>query len=226
MVSLGPSRIAIPDPQPGWRRSWEDHFDTLDASKWWTWNGTAGGGYDCDYNPAQVNVFNSILALGVRWSPSAQRWHSGGVGRQDAVTYAHWTWASRMTGTKSMNAEDADLGWPVVGWPPELDFDESDPGWDAAHRTSGSVTFHWGPTNQQEADTFAGIDMTAWHLFEGIWVAGSMSFLVDGTQVAQIANPNVRSTPMRLVFETLTRGQNPTSDFLAQEIDWATEDVQ
>lgn len=220
------SGIVVPDVVPGWRRNWFDDFTTLDTSQWYVWSGAAGGGYDCDYNPAQTNIFNSILALGVRWSESANRWHSGGVGRKQCVTYAHWSWAARFVGSKTMNAEDADMGWPQTGWPPEEDFDESDPGWDATHSRSGTTTFHWSSQNQQQAETFSGYDLFKWHLFEGIWIPGHMQFLVDGVQVADIANPNIPTTPMRLVFETLTRGPNPTTDFLAQEIDWATEDVQ
>jgi Glycosyl hydrolases family 16 len=119
------------------------------------------------------------------------------------LTYGRWHVRMRMDA--GLGIKMCALLWPQAGWPPEIDFAESDSA-DAA-RTQLSSTLHYGASNTQIRHHLA-IDFTRWHTYGVTWTPGLVRYTVDGRTWAEVAGSMVPSQPMHFGIQTVVGTSN------------------
>jgi beta-glucanase (GH16 family) len=126
-------------------------------------------------------------------------WVTGGVCDCGvSLTYGAYFVRSRVTGAGPTNVE---ILYPNVGWPPELDFNETD-----GSATATTATVHWGSGNSQYHSSLNNIDMTQWHTWGVIWTPSSITYTVDGTVWASASSSQAQipDVPMHLTLQQQT----------------------
>ena len=159
---------------PGYVQKYVQDFNgTSLPAKWDVFTGKANGGSGSQWGSAHVVVGGGLLSLNTYQDPAYNnQWVSGGLCMCGAPsTYGAYFIRSRETGPGPTIVE---LLWPVVAWPPEIDFNE----------TSGviggtSATLIYGPGGQQ-SQVKRTIDMSQWHTWGVIWTPTSVLYTVDG----------------------------------------------
>jgi outer membrane protein OmpA-like peptidoglycan-associated protein len=183
-----PSGVAPPTTSdiPGYQLSYVTNFsgDTLPPgweAFWGTTVGDPGGQFG---GTNHVVVSGNMLQLNTYQDPNYNNeWVTGGVCQcADPYTYGAFFVRSRMTGAGPTQVE---MLWPVSGWPPEIDFDETYSGVSASH-----ATFHYTSANLQIHRNL-NINMTAWHTWGVIWTPTSLTYTVDGNVWGTVVAPSV-----------------------------------
>ncbi len=159
---------------PGYVQKYVQDFNgTSLPPKWDVFTGKANGGSGSQWGSAHVVVGSGVMSLNTWQDPAYNnQWVSGGLCMCGAPsTYGAFFIRSRETGPGPTIVE---LLWPVVAWPPEIDFNE----------TSGvvggtSATLRYGPGGEQ-SQVKRAIDMTKWHTWGVIWTPTSLLYTVDG----------------------------------------------
>lgn len=129
---------------------------------------------------------------------------SAGVSlRHQNLTYGRWHVRMRMDA--GLGVKMCALLWPESGWPPEIDFAESDSS-DAA-RTQLSSTLHYGAGNTEIRHHLA-IDFTRWHTYGVTWMPGLIRYTVDGRTWASVRGSMVPSQPMHFGIQTIVGTSN------------------
>ena len=149
---------------------------------WMAFNGSPGSDTSSRWAPSHVTVANGMLRLQTFRDPHlANGWVSGGLcqcGRPR--TYGSYFVRSRATGPGPTQVE---LLWPVAGWPPEIDFDES-----YGATTMSMATTHFGSHNAQIQRTVF-VNLTKWHTWGVIWTPRSITYTVDGHVWGSVSVP-------------------------------------
>ena len=212
-----PSATAL----PGYRQSYVNDFSgTALPAGWSAFNGAPGGDPGSLWASSHVVVGNGLLQLNT-WQDLAHnnQWVSGGVSQNGvANTYGAYFVRSKLTGSGPTQVE---LLWPTVGWPPEIDFNETRGG-----DTSSVATLHFTSANSQEHST-VNIDMTQWHTWGVLWTPTSVTYTVDG-QVWGVVNTTseVPDQPMTLDITQQTWCSSgfacPTTPE-STDVDWVAE---
>jgi len=218
-----PSGVAPPSASsvPGYVQSYVNDFTgTSVPSGWDVFTGAANGDPGSQWGKSHVTVANGMMSLNT-WKDSsyANEWVTGGLCQCGVTnTYGAYFVRSRETGSGPTVVE---LLWPVRGWPPEIDFNET------SGVTSGtSATIHWGSNNAQ-SQVRLSIDMTQWHTWGVVWTPNSVYYTVDGTVWGSITDPTeIPQVPMTLNLQQQTWCSSgfacPTSNQSTQ-IDWVAE---
>jgi outer membrane protein OmpA-like peptidoglycan-associated protein len=199
--STEPSGEAPPTTSviPGYRLRDVTDFDsgTLPAN-WFVFSGTASGDSGSQWATSHVTVSNDMLQLNTFQDPSFNNdWVSGGICQCNrSYTYGAFFVRSRMTGPGPTQVE---MLWPVRGWPPEIDFNETYGGSSGSqatlHYTSANISLHRN----------ISIDMTKWHTWGIIWTPVSIQYTVDGRVWGSINDPAIiPHQPMSLHFQQQT----------------------
>jgi len=205
---------------PGYSLSYETTFPgTSLPSGWAAFQGAAAGDPGSQWSPSNVTVGGGLLQLNA--TQNNGQWVTGGVSSSRALTYGAIFVNSRVTGAGPTQVE---MLYPVSGWPPEVDFDETYGG-----TTYSMATDHYGGSaNLQIHDTY-DVDMTQWHTWGIIWTPSSISYTIDGTVWATVAGSGeVPDQPMTLNIQQQTYcGASspyacPTSNASTQ-VDWVAE---
>jgi outer membrane protein OmpA-like peptidoglycan-associated protein len=167
-------------------------------SGWDVYAGKPGGDPGGQWADSHVQVGDGILQLST-WQDSAYggEWVAGGLCQCGVQrTYGAYFVRSRVTGAGPTQVE---LLWPTQGWPPEIDFDETNGGTDYS-----MATLHFTTANSQIHDTI-DVDMTQWHTWGVIWTPTSVSYTMDGSIWAQVNIPaDVPHQPMTLDIQQQT----------------------
>jgi len=221
-----PSGMAPPSASAlsGFSQSYVTDFSgsTL-PSGWFTYSGKPGGDPGGQWDAGHVSVSGGLLSLNTYQDPSYNNeWVAGGLCQCGVTnTYGAYFVRSRVTGSGPTGVE---LLWPTVGWPPEIDFNETN-----GQTTGTSATDIWGPASgKSQKQVRLNIDMTQWHTWGVIWTPTSITYTVDGrvwgTMVSgTVSVPNV---PMTLDLQQQTWCSSgfacPTSQ-QSMQVDWVAE---
>jgi outer membrane protein OmpA-like peptidoglycan-associated protein len=221
--SSQPSGEAPPAPTgfPGYIQTYVNNFTgTSLPAGWGVFTGMASGDPGSQWGSAHVVVANGMLSLNTWQDPAyGNNWVSGGLCQcESAKTYGAYFVRSRVTGPGPTVVE---LLWPTVGWPPEIDFNET------AGVTNGtSATVIWGASGGQ-SQVQLNIDMTQWHTWGVIWTSTSVIYTVDGRVWGSFDVPSqIPHQPMTLHLQQQTWCTSnfacPTSPQSTQ-VDWVAE---
>jgi beta-glucanase (GH16 family) len=199
--STQPSGEAPPTTSeiPGYQLQVVTNFDsgTLPAN-WFVFSGTASGDSGSRWATSHVTVSGGMLQLNTYEDPSFNNeWVSGGICQcNKSYTYGAFFVRSRMTGPGPTQVE---MLWPVSGWPPEIDFNETYGG-----STSSQATLHYSSANIA-LHRNVSIDMTQWHTWGIVWTPVSIQYTVDGRVWGTIDDPAIiPHQPMSLHFQQQT----------------------
>jgi outer membrane protein OmpA-like peptidoglycan-associated protein len=159
---------------PGYTQTYVNDFTgTTLPPGWDVFTGTASGDTGSQFGAAHVTVSNGLLSLNTWQDPSyGNQWVTGGLCQCGApLTYGASFVRSRVTGPGPTIVE---LLWPLAGWPPEIDFTETD------GTTMGTAaTVIWAQNGGQD-QIHLNVDMTQWHTWGVIWTPTSLLYTVDG----------------------------------------------
>jgi beta-glucanase (GH16 family) len=192
-------------------------------SGWYTYSGTPGGDPGGQWDPAHVTVGGGLLTLNTYQDPAYNNeWVAGGLCQcGHTQTYGAYFVRSRVTGLGPTGVE---LLWPTVGWPPEIDFNETGGG-----TGSTTATDIWGPASGKSQNQIRlNIDMTQWHTWGVIWTPTSITYTVDGRVWGTMATGTVSvpNVPMTLDLQQQTWCSSgwacPTSQ-QSMQVDWVAE---
>lgn len=187
---------------------------------WSAFSGPAGGDPGSAFSPAHVTVRGGLLRLNAWRDPADDdAWVTGGVCQCGIDrTYGAYFVRSRVTGPGPTEVE---LLWPKVGWPPEVDFNETD---GTVSRTMATVHF---TSQNDEVHRLLSIDMARWHTWGVVWTPTSITYTVDGRKWGSITVPSeVPHTEMTLDLTQQTWCESgfacPTADE-STYINWVAE---
>lgn len=206
---------------PGYSLSYVTNFPgSAVPSGWSIYTGKPSGDPGSQWAKNHVVVSGNMLQLNTfEDSAYGNEWVSGGVCQcKTSHTYGAIFVRSRLTGPGPTQVE---ILWPTVGWPPEIDFDETLGG-----DTSTTSTLHYTNSNLQIHNSTA-IDMTAWHTWGVVWTPTSITYTVDGNVWATITNTSaIPDQPMTLTLQQQTWCSSgyacPTSP-QSTDVNWVAE---
>jgi beta-glucanase (GH16 family) len=196
--------------------------NTLPAG-WYTYSGTPGGDPGGQWASGHVTVGGGLLNLSTYQDPAYNNeWVAGGLCQcGHTQTYGAYFVRSRVTGGGPTGVE---LLWPTVGWPPEIDFNETGGG-----AGSTTATDIWGPASGKSQNQIKlNIDMTQWHTWGVIWTPSSITYTVDGRAWGTMPASSVQipSVPMTLDLQQQTwcsSGFACPSSQQSMQVDWVAE---
>jgi outer membrane protein OmpA-like peptidoglycan-associated protein len=176
-----------------------DFMGTSLPEGWNVYRGTPGSGDPgSQWAASHVAVSGGLLQLNTWQDPAfGGKWVTGGL-CQCGVTHSYGAYfvRSRVTGAGPTQVE---LLWPTTGWPPEIDFNETNGATD-----SSMATLHFNSDNAQVHSTI-NTDMSKWHTWGVIWTATSVSYTLDGSVWAHVNVPGeVPHQPMTLDIQQQT----------------------
>jgi len=205
----------------GYRLSYVNDFTgTSLPSGWSAFSGTPGGDPGSLWEPSQVTVGGGLLQLNTSRDPAHNNgWVSGGLCQCGLPqTYGAYFVRSRLTG---LGPTQVELLWPTVGWPPEIDFNETYGG-----DTATSATLHYTAANNTVSAAL-DVNMTEWHTWGVIWTPKSITYTVDGHVWATMSTPSeIPNQPMTLDFTQQTwcsSGSACPTSAQSTYVDWVAE---
>ncbi len=221
--SSEPSGFAPPSLTafPGYAQTYATDFTGTSLPEGWiSFSGMASGDPGSQWGTAHVVVANGLLSLNSWRDPAYNNvWVNGGLCQCGvAKTYGAYFVRSRVTGPGPTIVE---LLWPTVGWPPEIDFNET-----SGVATGTSATTIWSVSHGQ-SQVRMNIDMTRWHTWGVIWTPTSVTYTVDGRAWGSFnVSAEVAHVPFVLHLQQQTWCSSnfacPTSPESSQ-IDWVAE---
>lgn len=218
-----PSGQSPPGPNsfPGSLQSYVSDFGgSALPSGWQVFTGSPDGDPSGQWSMGHVVVSDGLLHLNAFQDPQYNgAWVTGGLCQCGvARTYGSYFVRSRLTGPGPTQVE---LLWPAVGWPPEIDFNET-------YGTTGSsmATDHYTSANLQVHRT-VNVDMTQWHTWGVVWTPTTITYTVDGRVWGMVTEPAaIPSQPMTLDLQQQTwcgaGWACPTTD-QSTLVDWVVE---
>jgi outer membrane protein OmpA-like peptidoglycan-associated protein len=199
--SSEPSGMAPPvaNSLPGYSLTYENDFNgTRLPDGWDAYTGTPGNDPGTQMASTHAVVANGLLQLNAYQDPAyGNEWVTGGVCQCGlAQAYGAYFVRSRVTGPGPTQVE---LLWPKVGWPPEIDFNESYGG-----DTSSNATVHYTAANEEDQRSL-NVDLTQWHTWGVIWTPQSITYTVDGNVWGTVAVASeIPDQPMTLDLQQQT----------------------
>lgn len=171
-----PSDMAPPasNALAGYTLSYVNDFSgTTLPPGWEIFTGNPVGDPGGQWGASHVTVSDGVLSLATWRDPAyGDEWVAGGVSQVGvAHTYGAYFVRSRLTGPGPTQVE---MLWPAVGWPPEIDFDET-----YGNTDTSMATDHFTSANSQIHRTLS-INMTQWHTWGVIWTPTKITYTVDG----------------------------------------------
>ena len=189
-------------------------------SQWDVFSGTPGGDPGAQWASSHVVVSGGVLQLNTAQDPAYNNeWVAGGLCQCGlSKTYGAYFVRSRVTGAGPTQVQ---LLWPTVGWPPEIDFNET-----GGNTNATQATVHFGASNSQQHNSVS-TDMTQWHTWGVIWSASSITYTLDGRVWGTVTDPSeIPNQPMTLDLDQQTWCASgfacPTAP-QSELIDWVAE---
>jgi len=206
---------------PGYTQTYVNDFTGTSLPPGWdVFSGIASGDTGSQFGSAHVTVSNGLLSLNTWQDPAyANEWVTGGLCQcATSMTYGAFFVRSRVTGPGPTIVE---LLWPLAGWPPEIDFNET-----GGTTDSTTATDIWA-LNGGQNQAHLKVDMTQWHTWGVVWTPTSLLYTVDGRVWGQFdVAADVPHQPMSLHIQQQTWCTSnyacPTLPQSAQ-IDWIAE---
>lgn len=143
-----------------------------------------------------------MLSLNTFQDPNyGNEWVTGGLCQcGSSQTYGAYFVRSRVTGAGPTAVE---LLWPTVGWPPEIDFNET--GGDTSGTTATNIWALDSSGDKDQAQVNLNVNMTAWNTFGVIWTPTSLTYTVNGQVWGTFTNASeIPSQPMTLDLQQQT----------------------
>ncbi len=196
-----PSGEAPPTPSsmPGYKLTNLATFDgTSLPAGWDVFTGSPGSDPGAQWGKGHVQVSGGLLQLNTFKDPAYNNaWVSGGLCDCGAAQiYGAYFVRSRMTGPGPTQVE---LLWPMSGWPPEVDFNET-----YGDSSASMATDHFGPANHQVQRT-VNVDMTQWHTWGVVWTPTSLTYVLDGRVWGAVTGAGeIPNQPMTLNLQQQT----------------------
>jgi beta-glucanase (GH16 family) len=169
-------------------------------------------------------VHDGLLSLNTAYDASVGKYTTAGVclcptkGNLNQ-TYGEWDIRARVSAGDSRALA---MLWPLVGWPPEIDFVEMGGQGAQATRQQNTQSLHYGTDNKMvHSNQFA--DFTQWHTIGVQWGPGFVRYLLDGQPSTTIAASFVPAQPMRLGLDTSPNLGGPTTQPVTYDIDWVKQ---
>jgi hypothetical protein len=218
-----PSGMAPPaaDALAGYTQSYVQDFSGSSVpSGWGVFTGNPGGDPGGQWGASHVTVSGGTLNLNTWRDPAYNNeWVTGGLAQYGIVrTYGAYFVRTRVTGPGPSQVE---LLWPTHGWPPEIDFNETD---GTVNKTT--ATLHFGASNGQDQRSVT-MNMTQWHTWGVIWTPTLVTYTVDGQVWGSVhVASEISDVPMTL---DLTQQTWCTSNWACpsapqtMEVDWVAE---
>jgi hypothetical protein len=213
-----------PNALPGFTQSYSNDFTgTSLPSGWDVYTGTAGGDTSSQWASNHVSVGAGLLTLSTFQDPAYNNnWVTGGLCQCGvAKTYGAYFVRSRVTGAGPTGVE---LLFPTVGWPPEIDFNET-----GGQTTSTTATNIWAisGTSRSQQQSSVNINMTQWHTWGVIWTPQTITYTVDGQVWGTVTNSSeIPNVPMTLDLQQQTWCSSgyacPTTPE-SMQVDWVSE---
>lgn len=217
-----PSALAPPGPGAlaGYHRVYVSDFRSgaLPAG-WNVFTGRPSGDPGGQWGAGHVSIEHGLLDLSTWQDPVyGNIWVAGGLSQAAGSIYGAYFVRSRMTGP---GATQVEMLWPLQGWPPEIDFDE----------TSGQVnqsmaTDHFTPANLQ-IHRIVAVNMEQWHTWGVVWTATKILYTLDGHVWGVVTNPAaIPHQPMSLHIQQQTWCSSNFACPTAPEstlVDWVAE---
>ncbi len=206
----------------GYQLSYINDFtgSTLPAG-WSTFSGVPGGDQGSLWAPSHVTDSGGMLQLNAYQDPAFNNaWVTGGISQSGvAHTYGAYFVRSKLTGAGPSQVE---MLWPTVGWPPEIDFNET-----TYSGITGTVATDHYDANNDQINLPLTIDMTQWHTWGVIWSPSSIIFTVDGNEWGSVTVPSeIPDQPMTLDITQqtwCTWGFDCPSAPQSTQVDWVAE---
>jgi outer membrane protein OmpA-like peptidoglycan-associated protein len=221
--SAQPSGQAPPTSSdiPGYQLSYVTNFPGSSVPAGWEiYTGKPSGDPGSQWARNHVTVSGNMLQLNTFQDPNFNNeWVTGGVCQcRTSHTYGAFFVRSRMTGAGPTQVA---ILWPTVGWPPEIDFDETYGG-----VSSSQATVHYTSSNL-EIHNNININMTAWHTWGVIWTPTSITYTVDGNVWGTVTDTSaIPNQPMTLTLQQQTWCSSgfacPTSP-QSTDVNWVAE---
>jgi hypothetical protein len=209
------------DALPGYSQSYvQDFLGGALPDGWDVFTGNPGGDPGAQWAASHVTVGSGLLSLNTWKDPAyGDEWVAGGLCQCGvARVYGAYFVRSRVTGGGPTQVQ---LLWPTKGWPPEIDFNETD-------GTVGltTATVHFSAANRQD-QTRVKVDMTQWHTWGVIWSPSSIIYTLDGREWGAIhLASEIPAQPMTLDLTQQTWCASfwacPTAPQSLQ-VDWVAE---
>ena len=175
-----------------------DFTGTSVPTGWDVYSGIPGGDPGAQWGVGHVHVSGGELQLST-WQDQAYggKWVAGGLCQCGvAQTYGAYFVRSKLTGAGPTQVE---LLWPKTGWPPEIDFNETDGGTTASQAT---VIY---PTVNNQVHNQVVVDMTQWHTWGVIWTPTLITYTLDGHVWGQVdSSTGIPHQPMTLDIQQQT----------------------
>ena len=205
----------------GYRQTYVNDFTgTALPPGWDLFTGTASGDTGSQFGANHVTVSAGLLSLNTWKDPSyANEWVTGGLCQcGKPTTYGAFFVRSRVTGPGPTIVE---LLWPTNGWPPEVDFTETD------GTTAGTAATDIWAENGGQDQIHLHVNMTQWHTWGVVWTPTSLLYTLDGKLWGEFdVADEVPHQPMTLNLQQQTWCTSnyacPTAAQSAQ-IDWVAE---
>lgn len=205
----------------GYQQSYVSDFSGNSLPEGWSaFSGAPSSDPGAQWAIDHVTVAGGVLQLATFQDPNyLNRWVSGGVCQCSlAETYGAYFVRSRLTGPGPTQVE---LLWPVAGWPPEVDFNETYGG-----INQSMATDHYGASNSQIHGT-VNVDMTKWHTWGVVWTPASLTYVLDGQVWGVVTGTTeIPSQPMTLHIQQQAWCASgwacPTSE-QSTLVDWVAE---
>ncbi|HEY5093170.1 MAG TPA: family 16 glycosylhydrolase [Acidimicrobiales bacterium] len=201
----------------------QDFTGSSVPSDWDVFSGQPSGNGNGQWALSQVQVANGIMSLNT--AQVGGIWLTGGLCQCGVQkTFGAYFVRSRQTAPGPTQVE---LLWPVNGWPPEIDFSETD-----GNTTAQSTTAIWAVNpdgSPAQTQSFTSQDLTQWHTWGVIWSSTSIIYTIDGQEWGSVTNPSeISQVPMTLNLQQQTwcaaGWACPTSGSSESlQVDWVAE---
>jgi beta-glucanase (GH16 family) len=208
----------------GYTQTYVDDFSGSSLAGWAAYSGSASGDSGSQWGGvSHAVVANGMLSLETFQDPNYNNeWVTGGVSQNTVQTYGAYFVRSRVTGAGPTNVE---LLFPAVGWPPEVDFNET--GGDTTGMTATTIFALSSSGAKSQVQLQQQIDMTQWHTWGVIWTPTSLTYTVDGKVWGSITNP--AEVPQQLMELDLQQQTWCSSGYACptapqqMDVDWVAE---
>ena len=184
---------------PGYVQTYVSDFTGISVPTGWdVYSGIPGGDPGAQWGVRHVQVSGGVMQLST-WQDRAYggKWVAGGLCQCGITqTYGAYFVRSKLTGAGPTQVE---LLWPKTGWPPEIDFNETNGGTTASQAT---VIY---PTVDNQVHNQVAVDMTQWHTWGVIWTPTLITYTLDGNVWGQVdSSTGIPHQPMTLDIQQQT----------------------
>jgi len=167
----------------------QDFVGTTVPAGWHPYQGQAGSDTAGWWDPSHITVGNGMLTLHAYKDPAHggpnSPWVEGGIDQWPAGVLINGEYLVRSRVSSATGVTEVALLWPDDdNWPPEIDFNESN------GTNESTATLIWGTAGRQYhlQARVPQVDLTQWHTWGVIVTPKTITYTLDGTTWAKMAN--------------------------------------